>query len=185
VHYARDGDVRLAYGVFGDSGPLFVWAPGWVVHNVDTLDEPGSPYAGMVERFAAAGLDFVFGRPTASVDERVLKTVMFTDIVSSTERFSSHGDTHWSHQPNSHDGLMDHQRVAVRRGHTQCGSARRPTGGNARCAGRSVALQRLTRGHRRSVIGRGLRRRLRIVLGESLGPAGELERYAIRVEKVE
>src|SRR5262249_395360 len=45
VHYARNGDVRLAYRVFGESGPTVVWVPGWVVSNVDTIDEPGSPYA--------------------------------------------------------------------------------------------------------------------------------------------
>ncbi|MDT5160705.1 MAG: hypothetical protein QOC90_1015, partial [Mycobacterium sp.] len=27
MHYARNGDVRLAYRVFGDSGPVTVWAP--------------------------------------------------------------------------------------------------------------------------------------------------------------
>lgn len=52
VHYARNGDVRLAYRVFGDSGPIFVWAPGWVVNNVDTIDDPGSPYAGLVAQFS-------------------------------------------------------------------------------------------------------------------------------------
>jgi pimeloyl-ACP methyl ester carboxylesterase len=40
VHYARNGDVRLAYRVFGDSGPVLVWVPGWVVSNVDTVDSP-------------------------------------------------------------------------------------------------------------------------------------------------
>ena len=45
VHYARNGDVRLAYRVFGESGPTVVWVPGWVVSNIDTIDEPGSPYA--------------------------------------------------------------------------------------------------------------------------------------------
>jgi pimeloyl-ACP methyl ester carboxylesterase len=45
VRYARNGDVRLAFRVFGDSGPFLIWVPGWVVSNVDTIDEPGSPYA--------------------------------------------------------------------------------------------------------------------------------------------
>ena len=58
VHYARNGDVRLAYRIFGDSGPLYVWTPGWVVNNVDTIDEPGSPYAGLVER-SSRGTQFV------------------------------------------------------------------------------------------------------------------------------
>ena len=49
VHYARNGDVRLAYRVFGDSGPVLVWVPGWVVSNVDTVDSPESPYAHLIE----------------------------------------------------------------------------------------------------------------------------------------
>ncbi|WP_041311163.1 adenylate/guanylate cyclase domain-containing protein [Mycobacterium sp. JS623] len=50
VHYARNGDVRLAYRVFGDSGPTMVYAPGWVVSNVDTVDETGSPYKPLIDR---------------------------------------------------------------------------------------------------------------------------------------
>jgi class 3 adenylate cyclase len=52
VHYARNGDVRLAYRVFGESGPTVIWVPGWVVGNVDTVDDPGSPYAHGIERFS-------------------------------------------------------------------------------------------------------------------------------------
>ncbi|HEV7854235.1 MAG TPA: adenylate/guanylate cyclase domain-containing protein [Mycobacterium sp.] len=49
MHYARNGDVRLAYRVFGTSGPVVVWIPGWVVGNVDNIDEPGSPYAPILD----------------------------------------------------------------------------------------------------------------------------------------
>jgi class 3 adenylate cyclase/pimeloyl-ACP methyl ester carboxylesterase len=49
MHYARNGDVRLAYRVFGDSGPVMVWAPGWVVSNVDTIDQPDSPYKRLID----------------------------------------------------------------------------------------------------------------------------------------
>lgn len=52
VRYARNGDVRLAYRVFGDSGPVVIWSPGWVVNDVDNIDEPTSPYARLVNRFA-------------------------------------------------------------------------------------------------------------------------------------
>jgi len=38
VRYARNGEVRLAYRVFGESGPTVIWVPGWVVGNVDTID---------------------------------------------------------------------------------------------------------------------------------------------------
>lgn len=52
LHYARNGDVRLAYRVFGDSGPFLAWVPGWMLSSVDTIDEPGSPYADVVELFS-------------------------------------------------------------------------------------------------------------------------------------
>jgi class 3 adenylate cyclase/predicted alpha/beta hydrolase len=52
VHYARNGDVRLAYRVFGKSGPMVIWVPGWVIGNVDTVDDPGSPYAHAIERLS-------------------------------------------------------------------------------------------------------------------------------------
>src|SRR5262249_17490791 len=58
VHYARNGDVRLAYRVFGESGPTVVWVPGWVVSNVDTIDEPGSPYARFFD-LVDQGIQFV------------------------------------------------------------------------------------------------------------------------------
>src|SRR5258708_32934306 len=40
-------------------------------------------------------------------------------------------------------------------------------------------------GHPRSAVGRGLRRRLGVVFGEYLGPAGELQGDAVRIVKVE
>jgi hypothetical protein len=42
-------DVRLAYRVFGESGPIVVWVLGWVVSNVETMDSPESPYAHGIE----------------------------------------------------------------------------------------------------------------------------------------
>ncbi|KUI47286.1 hydrolase [Mycobacterium sp. GA-1199] len=49
VQYARNGDVRLAYRVFGESGPVIVWSAGWAVTNVDSFDEPGSPYMRIID----------------------------------------------------------------------------------------------------------------------------------------
>ncbi len=81
MRYARNGEVRLAYRVFGDSGPLAVWTHGWVIDNVDTIDEPGSPYAHLVEGFARLVRLVIWDRrgtglsdPTThvlSLDERV------------------------------------------------------------------------------------------------------------------
>lgn len=81
VHYARNGDVRLAYRVFGDSGPFLIWVPGWVLSNVDTIGDPGSLYKGFVDLMSQSvriivwdrrgtGLSDPSTRPL-SIDERV------------------------------------------------------------------------------------------------------------------
>lgn len=51
VRYARNGDVRLAYRVFGDGEPTLVWVPGWV-SNVDLQDDPAFPFAAITEQLA-------------------------------------------------------------------------------------------------------------------------------------
>jgi pimeloyl-ACP methyl ester carboxylesterase/class 3 adenylate cyclase len=51
VRYARNGDVRLAYRVFGDGEPTLVWVPGWV-SNVDLYDDPTTPFAPLVAHLA-------------------------------------------------------------------------------------------------------------------------------------
>ncbi len=52
-------------------------------------------------------IGFVSGKPNASADERVLRTILFTDIVGSTELLSAHGDAHWRHQLDRHDHVVD------------------------------------------------------------------------------
>ncbi len=51
VRYARNGDVRLAYRVFGDGDITLVWVPGWV-SNVDFYDDPTTPFAPVVAKLA-------------------------------------------------------------------------------------------------------------------------------------
>ncbi|OBF79742.1 hydrolase [Mycobacterium sp. 852002-51163_SCH5372311] len=51
VRYARNGDVRLAYRVFGEGEPTLVWVPGWV-SNVDLYDDPTTPFAPLVAHLA-------------------------------------------------------------------------------------------------------------------------------------
>ena len=62
LRYARNGDVRLAYRVFGASGPFLIWVPGWMLSNVDTIDEPGSPYAEAVDLFSQSTRFIVWDR---------------------------------------------------------------------------------------------------------------------------
>ncbi|MCH9642955.1 MAG: adenylate/guanylate cyclase domain-containing protein [Actinomycetia bacterium] len=62
LRYARNGDVRLAYRVFGTSGPFMIWVPGWMLSNVDTIDDPGSPYAEAVDLFSQSTRFIVWDR---------------------------------------------------------------------------------------------------------------------------
>jgi class 3 adenylate cyclase/pimeloyl-ACP methyl ester carboxylesterase len=62
LRYARNGDVRLAYRVFGASGPFLIWVPGWMLTNVDTIDEPGSLYAEVIDRFSQSTRLIVWDR---------------------------------------------------------------------------------------------------------------------------
>jgi pimeloyl-ACP methyl ester carboxylesterase len=49
VHYAINGDFRLAYRILGDGDTTLVWIPGWV-SNVDMMDDPESPFTGFFEQ---------------------------------------------------------------------------------------------------------------------------------------
>ena len=51
VHYARNGDVRLAYRVLGDGDTTLVWVPGWV-SNVEWLVDPELPFTPFFEQLA-------------------------------------------------------------------------------------------------------------------------------------
>jgi class 3 adenylate cyclase len=55
--------------------------------------------------------EFIGRAPTATPDDRVFRTVLFTDIVSSTERAVEMGDSDWSRLIQAHDDVA-HQEVA-------------------------------------------------------------------------
>jgi class 3 adenylate cyclase/pimeloyl-ACP methyl ester carboxylesterase len=63
----------------------------------DMLESPD--VIGMIE-------EFVTGAPPAPVDERVLATVMFTDIVGSTDRLAVVGDHSWRKVLDRHDAMV-------------------------------------------------------------------------------
>ncbi|WP_137144302.1 adenylate/guanylate cyclase domain-containing protein [Mycolicibacterium sp. CR10] len=91
VRYARNGEVRLAYRVFGDAGPVAIWTPGWVVNDVDNIEEPDSPYARLVNRFAESMQLVIWDRRgtglsdpadhVLTVEERVTDLVAVVDAV--------------------------------------------------------------------------------------------------------
>jgi class 3 adenylate cyclase/pimeloyl-ACP methyl ester carboxylesterase len=59
------------------------------------------------DSLATETLNFVCGPLNTPTSERVLATVLFTDIVGSTEQLSSQGDSRWRHQLDVHDQLVD------------------------------------------------------------------------------
>ena len=75
--------------------------------NAQFLELPPGPHALLDDALAAEVLNFVCGAPAEEQSERVLSTVLFTDIVGSTEQLSAQGDTHWRHQLDAHDKLVD------------------------------------------------------------------------------
>lgn len=69
---------------------------------------PGEHYAvDLVDTLPHAVLEFVGQQADAMPAERVLSTVLFTDIVGSTEMLAAQGDEHWRHQLDDHDRLVD------------------------------------------------------------------------------
>jgi class 3 adenylate cyclase len=59
------------------------------------------------DTMAAAIRAFVSGDTEVSADERVLMTVLFTDIVASTEQLVARGDSRWRHDLDAHDDVVD------------------------------------------------------------------------------
>lgn len=81
MRYARNGDVRLAYRVFGDSGPVAVWASGWVVTNVDTVGDPDSPYSRLIELFSGALQFVMFDRRGTGLSDPALRLPSLDDRI--------------------------------------------------------------------------------------------------------
>ena len=98
---ARPGD-RIAQ--FEAAGALAAGIPG---AQLLTLP-PGEHYAiDILDLLTPPVLEFVVRKPVPAPTERVLKTLVFTDIVGSTEQLSATGDAHWRHQLNAHDKVVD------------------------------------------------------------------------------
>ena len=98
---SRPGDRMVP---FESSEALAACIPGAVFQALP----PGSHAAFDIDdSIAAATLAFVSGDAEAAVNERVLMTVLFTDIVGSTEQVVAGGDSRWRHQLDAHDELVD------------------------------------------------------------------------------
>ena len=62
-----------------------------------------------VDRFADEVETFLTGRRRAVATDRVLSTVMFSDIVGSTERAAAVGDRRWSDVLDRHDAVVSRE----------------------------------------------------------------------------
>ena len=71
-------------------------------------------FHGDVDRILSAVEEFVTGPHAALEDDRVLATVLFTDIVGSTEKASSLGDRAWRDLLVRHDVLVRRQIAHLR-----------------------------------------------------------------------
>lgn len=69
---------------------------------------PGDHMAGDSQVLADNVLAFVIGeQPVTPPTDRTLATVLFTDIVGSTEALSAQGDQRWRHNLDVHDDIID------------------------------------------------------------------------------
>ncbi len=72
------------------------------------LDGPGDafPFFALADPVLTAIEEFVTGTPAAAPSERVLATVLFTDIVESTSRATALGDSQWRSLLDLHDEVV-------------------------------------------------------------------------------
>jgi pimeloyl-ACP methyl ester carboxylesterase len=51
VHYARNGDARLAYRVYGEADTTLVWVPT-LLSSINYYDDPSHPWGAAVQLLA-------------------------------------------------------------------------------------------------------------------------------------
>ena len=92
TRYANSEGVSIAYQVLGEGALDLVVVPGWV-SNLDVAWE--EPAVGDSANITGAIEKFLTGVRHHQIDDRVLATVMFTDIVGATETAARLGDKAW------------------------------------------------------------------------------------------
>jgi class 3 adenylate cyclase len=107
LHRAGDRDSTLAEGR---------WIAGQVpgARFVELSGDDHLPWVGDQDRLLDEVEEFLTGTPRAAVADRVLTTVLFTDIVGSTERASELGDRAWSALVEDHNALVRTELVRFR-----------------------------------------------------------------------
>lgn len=77
------------------------------IPSAEFRELPPGPHGMFDTAMGAEILEFTCERPRVTTDERVLTTVLFTDIVGSTEQLSASGDETWRRRLDDHDRLVD------------------------------------------------------------------------------
>lgn len=99
IHRTGDRDVKVEEGRFlarKIPGARFVELPG----------NDHVPWAGNVDEIVDEIEEFLTGRKSPEPSDRVLATILMTDIVSSTERLNELGDTKWKNLLTRHNELV-------------------------------------------------------------------------------
>ena len=101
MHRTGDLAVPIAHGRY-----LAEHIPG-----AQMYEEPGDhvPWVGNVDAMLDAVEEFVTGAPPIAVTNRVLSTVLFTDIVASTEHATRLGDKAWAALLDRHDAVIERE----------------------------------------------------------------------------
>jgi class 3 adenylate cyclase len=102
LHRAANEFIRPAHGRY-----LAEHIPGAKYVEVPGVDQ--APELGDADTVLAEIQEFLTGIREAPSPDRVLATVLFTDIVASTERVTSLGDHQWRELLDAHDRVMDRQ----------------------------------------------------------------------------
>ncbi len=89
------------------------------IPDARVVELPGNDhewFSGNTDEVLDAIEEFLTGRRTAVATNRVLATVLFTDIVASTERAAALGDSEWTRVIDAHEALVS-RIIASHRGH--------------------------------------------------------------------
>jgi pimeloyl-ACP methyl ester carboxylesterase len=102
IHREGDRHVRVGHGrdlAARISGARYVEVPG----------DDHLPWVGDADAILDVIAEFVIGAPAPAETHRVLATVVFTDIVGSTERAVEMGDERWRRLLDDHDDMVRRQ----------------------------------------------------------------------------
>jgi len=108
LHRAEDRMIPAAQGRY-----LAESIPG--ARYVELPGEDHLPFAGDLDAVLAEAEEFLVGSRGAVESERALATILFTDIVGSTERAAALGDRGWRQLLERHDAVVRRQ-LALHRG---------------------------------------------------------------------